>query len=116
MAEKTRDIRQVLTANRLKDGLVVFLGEGNAWTPWLAEAVIARTKDDAARLESRGAEHAKTNVVVGPYLADVIEEAGAVRCAHIREHLRTLGPSVRTDLGKQAEGQVADARQGPAFI
>ena len=116
MPEKTKDIRQVLTANRLKDGLVVFLGEGNAWTPWIAEAVIARSKDDAARLEARGGEHAKTNVVVGPYLMDVIEEAGHVRCAHIREHLRTLGPSVRLDLGKQAEGKEPDVRQGPAFI
>jgi hypothetical protein len=112
MAEKTKEILKVLTANRLKDGLVVFLGEGNAWIPWLQEAVIARTKDDAARLEARGAEHAKTNVVVGPYLMDVIEEAGQLRAAHIREHLRTLGPSVRTDLGKQAAGK----EEGPAFI
>ena len=36
---------------------------------------------------------------------DVAERrAGAIRAAHIRERMRTLGPTVRPDLGKQAEG------------
>jgi len=29
---------------------------------------------------------------------------GKIRADHIRERIRTLGPSVRLDLGKQAEG------------
>lgn len=114
--EKVKEIRQVMTANRLRDGLVVFLGEGDAWTPWINEAVVARSKDAAARLEARGAEAAKTNLVVGPYLVDVVEDGGRLRAAHIREHLRTLGPSVRTDLGKQAAEKDPEARHGPAFI
>lgn len=111
-----KEIRQILTANRLKDGLVVFLGEGDAWTPWMAEAVVARSADHAARLEAKGGEHAKRNQVVAPYLVDVVEDGGRLRAAHIREHLRTLGPSVRTDLGKQAAEKESDVRQGPAFI
>jgi hypothetical protein len=112
----SKDIRQVLTANHLKGGHVVFLAEGGSWSPWIDDAVVARTKERAAELESKGAEQTKLNIVVGAYLVDVIDENGKLRALHIREHLRTLGPSVRTDLGKQADGKEPDVRQGPAFI
>ena len=111
-----KEIRQVLTANHLKSGHVVFLGEGGSWSAWIDEAVVARTKERAAELDSKGAEQTKLNVVVGAYLVDVVEENGKLKAAHIREHLRTLGPSVRVDLGKQADGKEPDVRQGPAFI
>jgi hypothetical protein len=29
---------------------------------------------------------------------------GKIRATHIRERIRTLGPTVRLDLGKQADG------------
>jgi hypothetical protein len=110
------EIRQVLTANLLRNGLVVFLADGHAWSPWIADAVVARSKQAAAELEARGTAAAKANIVVGPYLIDVIEENGTIRASHIREHLRALGPSVRTDLGKQAERDGGGSGQGGAFI
>ncbi|MEZ5925116.1 MAG: DUF2849 domain-containing protein [Hyphomicrobiaceae bacterium] len=113
---QAKDIRQVLTANHLKGGHVVFLGEGGSWTAWIDEAVVARTRERAAELESKGTEQTTLNIVVGAYLVDVVEDDGKIRAAHIREHLRTLGPSVRPDLGKQADSQQPDVRQGPAFI
>ncbi len=48
--------------------------------------------------------HAK---VVDPYLVAVeIAAEGAPRPRHYREALRALGPSVRPDLGKQADFQI----------
>lgn len=96
------EVRKVLTANHLRDGLVVFFADGNAWSPRLDDAVVARSPAAATELEARGNAAAKANLVVGPYLVDVAEEAGRLRAVHIREHLRTLGPSVRLDLGRQA--------------
>ena len=116
MAEKKRDIRQVLTANTLRDGLVVFMTDGAAWSPWIEDAAIVTTKDAALELEGKGNIAAKANHVVGPYLIDVIEENGRPRAALIREHLRCLGPSVRKDLGKQAERAAGGSGQGGAFI
>lgn len=110
------EMRQVLTANMLRDGHVVFMVEGYAWSPWIDDAIVARTKDAAVDLEARGNAAAKANIVVAPYLVDVIEENGRLRPSHIREHLRTLGPSVRTDLGKQAERGTGGSGQGGAFI
>ncbi len=109
-----KEIRQILTANHLKGGHVVFLAEGGSWSPWIDDAVVARTKERAAELESKGNEQAKLNIVVGPYLVDVAEENGRLRCSHIREQLRTQGPSVRRDLGKQAT--TTTERAGPDGI
>ena len=116
MAAKKADIRQVLTANLLRDGLVVFMTDGAAWSPWIEDAAIVASKEAALELEGKGTIAAKANVVVGPYLIEVIEENGRPRAALIREHLRTLGPSVRTDLGKQAERAAGGSGQGGAFI
>jgi len=115
MAEK-RPLRQVLTANLLKDGLVVFMTDGAAWSPWIEDAAIVTGKDSALELEGKGNIAAKANVVVGPYLIDVLDVNGRPRATLIREHIRTLGPTVRTDLGKQAERAAGGSGQGGAFI
>ena len=45
--------------------------------------------------------------VVDPYLVDVeIAADGRSRPRHYREALRALGPSMRPDLGKQADFQI----------
>jgi hypothetical protein len=43
-------------------------------------------------------------LVTGAYLFDATRVDGKIKASHIRERIRTLGPSVRLDLGKQAEG------------
>lgn len=101
---KPIQIAEVLTANRLSDGLVVFLTADDSWAEEIEQATIASTKTDAKELESKGLAAEANNLVVGPYLIAVMEDNGRPRAAHIREHLRTRGPSVRPDLGRQALG------------
>jgi hypothetical protein len=95
---------QVLTANRLRDGEVVFLTRAGEWSLNIDDAALALEKEAAAALEARGAEAVKATIITGPYLVDAKRENGRIRALHIRERIRTLGPTVRTDLGKQAEG------------
>ncbi len=92
---------QVLTANRLLDGEVVFLA-GGGWVEDIAHATLAQTGEQARALDALGRQSMATNEVVDAYLIEVTAEAGRLRPLKLREHLRTLGPSVRTDLGKQA--------------
>ncbi len=102
---KVKDGPKVVTANRLQDGLVVFLGQGSVWHEDINEANVANTLADAEAV-MREAEVAEAeNLIVEPYLIDVQFEGNKqVVPIHIRERLRTLGPSVRLDLGKQASG------------
>jgi Protein of unknown function (DUF2849) len=96
---------QVLTANRLGDGLAVFLTRSGDWSEVLDDATLALEKQAAAALEGRGKEAEMANTVTGVYLFDAERVGGKIRATHIRERMRTLGPTVRSDLGKQAEGK-----------
>jgi hypothetical protein len=100
----TAERGQVLTANRLTDGEVVFLTRAGEWSSAIDDAALALEPDAAKALEARGVEAMKTNVVTGSYLFAAERHGGRVRASHIRERIRTLGPTVREDLGKQAEG------------
>jgi hypothetical protein len=98
---------QLVTANRLRDGIAVFLTRAGAWSEVIDEAVLALEPQAAAALEARAKEDERKTLVTGAYLIDAERLNGRVRASHIRERMRALGPTVRLDLGKQAEGKGA---------
>ena len=100
----TEEKGQVMTANRLGDGDVVFLTRSGQWSEKIDDAVLALEPLAVAALEARAVEDVKTNLVTGQYLFEATRVGGKIRADHIRERIRTLGPSVRLDLGKQADG------------
>lgn len=89
---------KILTANRLEDGRVIYLGE-RGWSPDLDTARRAYDDDQAAVLEYQGKQAALRNEVADPYLIDLDDE-GPVRW---RETIRAKGPTVRRDIGYQAD-------------
>lgn len=101
---------QVVIASRLSDGLVVFLATAGSaddlrWELRLEAAELATDDDRAAALLARAeADAAARHEVVDPYLIEVEEQEGQLRPTKYREAIRCLGPTIRTDLGKQAEG------------
>jgi hypothetical protein len=88
----------VLTANRLGDGIVVFLDFEGAWSESLDEAVVARSPDEVKALEDRGTYDAARNLVVEPYLVEVREDGGRLLPLRARERVRALGPSILDDV------------------
>lgn len=104
----------LISANRLDDGAVVWLNEALEWVDTLE---LACAFDDE-RLEGAklAAEHAVgQNLIVGPTprAAQIVE--GLPLPIDYREQLRSRGPSVRPDLGKQAEsaGGLSTVRERP---
>jgi predicted NAD/FAD-binding protein len=100
----TTEKGQILTANRLRDGAVVFFTHAGHWSERIDDAVLATEPQAAKALEARGKQDEKTTLVTGVYLFEATRNNGHVLASHIRERIRTLGPTVREDLGKQAEG------------
>jgi hypothetical protein len=98
---------QLVTANRLRDGIAVFMTRAGDWSEVIDEAVLALEPQAAAALEARAKEDERKTLVTGAYLIDAERLNGRVRAAHIRERMRAMGPTVRLDLGKQAEGKGA---------
>ena len=88
----------VLTANRLGDGIVVFLDFEGAWSDDIALAVVARDPDEARALEDRGAYDSARNLVVEPYLVEVREADGYLTPIRYRERVRVGGPSILDDV------------------
>lgn len=94
---------QILIASDLRAGEVVFLG-ADGWMRDHRAVQVARDAAAAAALEARGKAEIAANRVVDVYLADVeIGADGVATPLHYREKMRIKGPSVRRDLGKQAE-------------
>jgi Protein of unknown function (DUF2849) len=90
---------QMLTANRLSDGVVLYWKHG-AWVEALAdgEALADNAAADAALAAAQAS--VADNAVVGVYLFDLRADGSPVK---EREIIRAAGPSVREDLGKQAD-------------
>ena len=89
---------RIMTANRLSDGVVVYLDAQERWVESLAAADVAETGADADSLTIR-AEHAVTaRLVVGPYLFPVEPDEAQAKPLSQREHIRAKGPTVGTDL------------------
>lgn len=93
----------ILLANDLLDGDVVFLTAGG-WSRDPAEATIVNDIEAAAALDAEAKAAMARNEIVDAYLVDVeIGAQGIPVPRHFRERFKTLGPSNRPDLGKQAE-------------
>jgi sulfite reductase (NADPH) hemoprotein beta-component len=118
MAAQTKRVPlpAILLANDLLDGDVVFAfadgAGGLTWTRDPALAMVAADDAAADRLEAFAAAELRGNKVVDAYLVDVAIESGSPVPRHFRERFKTLGPSNRPDLGKQAGEGIASAPKG----
>ena len=85
---------QMIIANRLTDGRVVFMDEAGDWVSEIADGLLLTSRQDADE-RLLAAEHAVVaNRVVDPYLIDVSAEGGRRRPVLVRERIRAFGPSV----------------------
>src|SRR5262249_36729352 len=97
MSKRAPDV-SVLTANRLTDGIVVYLAADGHWVESIDGAAIARSADEAHALQEQGARDSARNLVVEPYLAEVAEAGARPVLAPRRERVRGEGPSGLADV------------------
>ncbi|WP_174450226.1 DUF2849 domain-containing protein [Azospirillum baldaniorum] len=105
--DKSRNetVLKAITANRLRDGEVIFLAPGPdlGWVERLDDAALfedaaaAETALAAAKAKAEGEQFA-----VDVYAFDLRVTDGQRVPVKTRERIRALGPTVRIDLGKQA--------------
>jgi hypothetical protein len=89
---------QMIIANRLRDGVVVFLAPSEGWEPAIAAGTLIDNEADATRLMAVAKRHEGECQVIDPQLIEVEIDAGKPRPTAIREAIRAFGPTVRTDL------------------
>jgi len=90
---------KAVTASRLSDGVVVYVGPNGAFVERLAHAQLfddAEAETALAEISNRRTE------IASAYLIDAAS-TGPVGREALRESIRAHGPTIRRDLGKQAE-------------
>jgi hypothetical protein len=93
---------QMLTANRLRDGDVLYR-KGGGWVLLLKDGDVYPDQAGAdAALAAASAELTR-NEVVAPYLFEVQEQQGRIVPVKEREVIRAAGPTVHPHTGKQAD-------------
>jgi sulfite reductase (NADPH) hemoprotein beta-component len=93
---KTKNLEgaKIVSANRLRDGAVVFLGESGEWSLAVDDSAVARDDTRAAELLAIGAKAAAAQIVVAPYLVEVTLDDSRVVPLTYRERIRAFGPSI----------------------
>ncbi|RWX75568.1 DUF2849 domain-containing protein [Neorhizobium lilium] len=85
---------KVLTANRLLDGIAVWLDANGQWTESLQDALVARHAEAIASLEEIGKRDFADNLVVDVAVVDVQELDGKLWPIRLRERIRAQGPTM----------------------
>lgn len=97
-AAKTKAAQQVVTGNRLIDGVVVYLDAAGGWTERLGEARVVEGADELDDAVALGKAAERAQVVTEAYPIDVARDDHGVRPLRLREKIRAGGPTVREDL------------------
>ena len=88
---------EVITANRLIDGIVVFQA-AEGWGEDFAQATVYDNAEASKAALARAKEDEARDVVVELRSGHYAPKA-------LREFIRASGPTTRPDMGKQAQGQ-----------
>jgi len=81
-------VPNVVTANRLTDGIVVYLAPDGSWVEDIARARIASTENETKALEDVAAKDVKARKVVAVYPMEVALVDGAIDPLSVREKIR----------------------------
>ncbi len=94
---------KILTGNDLRRGDVVFLAP-EGWVRDHRQARVAASPDEAEALLALGREALAANLIVDPYLVEVVLDGADVpEPVHYRERFRLFGPSVDPVNGRHTE-------------
>jgi len=95
MGNQTTNPVTTITANRLSDGVVVFLASDFVWSEKLSEALVLHSDADAEEALQTAETRDSFTRVVSPYSIDVEIHADqqTPRPLRLRERIRATGPT-----------------------
>jgi len=85
---------QIVTANRLHDGRVVYLTASSHWSMAIADARICEDETAARAATALAAAAVAARHIVEPYLIPVTQGDAGIVPTRYREVIRAFGPSV----------------------
>lgn len=88
---------QIVTANHLTDGDVVFRAADGSWVRNVDLAGVLEGKEAAAAAEAAALADVARAIVVDVAVIDVTVSDGRVVPVRLRERIRAFGPTVKSD-------------------
>jgi Protein of unknown function (DUF2849) len=83
---------QLVTGNRLRDGVVVYFAGDGRWSPEIDAARLVANDEGASLLAAAQAGPVPLPAI-GPALIEAVKEAGRIRPISLRERIRATGPT-----------------------
>ena len=100
---------QIVTANRLEDGRVVYLNANHIWSEDVKAGTCANSEAAGVEILEKAQESAARQEIVDPYLIDVEIGKNGISPVSFREKIRAKGPT-----GDYAAAGLAAASQNAA--
>lgn len=91
---------KVITGNRLDTGRVIYLGSDHQWVDRFSQALLFSAMDDAQA--AMDIASTRTTQIADLYIVEANADGIPGGREALKETIRNLGPTMRTDLGKQA--------------
>jgi Protein of unknown function (DUF2849) len=102
----------VVTANRLRDGKVLYRAANEGWTTRLEAAAVVTTIEAARQLLAAAARE-DTNAI-NPYAAPVVVRDGRIEPGNLRERIRSAGPTFALPTIRHPADSVAETNGSSA--
>ena len=91
---------QMITANRLSDGAVVYFTAGKGWSVSLTDGAVWNDQEGAEAALTESKESVKARIVVEPYLFDIALTDAGPKPTSARERIRAdHKPTFEPDYG-----------------
>ena len=84
-----------ITANRAREGCVVYLAGPGIWSEDLSDALVVEGKDAADELLAGALRDAAADAVIGPYSFPISVDNDGIAVLSQREKIRIHGPSIQ---------------------
>jgi hypothetical protein len=108
MAKAPSGEAQMVTANRLRDGTVVYLTADSAWSERFADGALWSDKDSADSALTASETAVAAQLVVGPYLIEAAVTDRGPQPTSAKERIRAdHKPTFAADAGSWA-GRISD--------
>lgn len=85
---------QIISANRLRDGRLVYFDAYNEWVEAIDRAALHAGKEAQAAALARAQAGIKANLVVDVAAIEMEEAGGVMKPVHLRDAIRIGGPTI----------------------
>jgi len=83
---------EIVSANRLTDGRVVYLSHGDRWSDKIVDGRTAKNGEESTALLAEAEVSVAKGLIVAPYLVTISDDNGAFTAMRLRERIRQFGP------------------------